>query len=68
MTAREAIGDLPIPEGREIRDLPGPLDLHFGRNPTELSKKRYRAIPEEGMNRFDLQRVAPDLNACLLDT
>ncbi len=65
MTAREAIGDLSIPEGREIRDLPGPLDLHFGRNPTELSKKRYRAIPEEGMNRFDLQRVAPDLTpAC----
>ncbi|MGB3548538.1 MAG: DNA cytosine methyltransferase, partial [Saprospiraceae bacterium] len=29
--------------------------------PTQLSKDRYRAIPEEGMNRFDLQRVAPEL-------
>lgn len=60
-TVRDAIGDLPSPVGMEIRDVPPPLDLHFGRNPTELSKKRYRAIPEEGMNRFDLQRVAPEL-------
>lgn len=65
VTVRQAIGDLPPPEGREIRELSGPLDLHFGRNPTELSKKRYRAIPEEGMNRFDLQRIAPDMTpAC----
>lgn len=28
-------------------------DLHFGRNPTELSRQRYRAIPEGG-NRHDL--------------
>ena len=60
-TVRDAIADLPEPEGTEIRDIEPPLDLHFGRNPTELSRKRYRAIPKEGMNRFDLQRVAPEL-------
>ena len=60
-TVKGAIGDLPAPVGQEIRNLPPPLDLHFGRNPAELSKKRYRAIPEEGMNRFDLQRLAPHL-------
>ncbi len=60
-TVKDAIGDLPYPEGTEIRAIPAPLDLHFGRNPTELSKKRYRTIPEQGMNRFDLQRLAPDL-------
>jgi len=60
-TVRAAIADLPTPEGTEIRNVPPPLDLHFGRTPTELSRKRYRAIPQEGMNRFDLQRIAPDL-------
>lgn len=60
-TVRDAVQDLPKPVGREIRDIKPPLDLHFGRNPTELSKKRYRAIPKEGMNRFDLQRNAPEL-------
>jgi DNA (cytosine-5)-methyltransferase 1 len=60
-TVRDAIGDLPPPDGTEIRNAPPPLDLHFGRNPTELSQKRYLAIPEEGMNRFDLQRIAPQL-------
>jgi DNA (cytosine-5)-methyltransferase 1 len=60
-TVKDAIGDLPAPVGTEIRDVPPPLDLHFGRNPTELSKKRYRSIPDEGMNRFDLQRIAPEL-------
>lgn len=60
-TVRDAIADLPPPEGTEIRNVPPPLDLHFGRTPTELSCKRYRAIPLEGMNRFDLQRVAPEL-------
>ncbi len=64
-TVRDAIGDLDEPEDTEIRNLPPPYDLHFGRNPTELSQKRYRAIPEEGMNRFDLQRLAPELTpAC----
>ncbi len=60
-TVRDAIGDLPLPEGTEMRDIDPPLNLHFGRNPTELSRKRYRAIPEQGMNRFDLQRLAPEL-------
>ncbi|MBN1186112.1 MAG: DNA cytosine methyltransferase [Bacteroidales bacterium] len=60
-TVRDVISDLPPPEGTEIRNISPPLDLHFGRNPTEMSKKRYRAIPEEGMNRFDLQRIAPEL-------
>jgi DNA (cytosine-5)-methyltransferase 1 len=64
-TVRDAIADLRVPEGTEIRDEPPPLDIHFGRNPTEKSKARYRAIPEEGMNRFDLQRLAPELTpAC----
>ena len=64
-TVRDAIADLPSPVGTEIRDESGPLDLHFGRNPTEKSKKRYRAIPEEGMNRFDLQERAPEITpAC----
>ena len=64
-TVRDAIHDLPPPEGTEIRAVPPPLDLHFGRSPTELSIKRYRAIPEPGMNRFDLQRIAPQLTpAC----
>jgi DNA (cytosine-5)-methyltransferase 1 len=60
-TVRDAIEDLPPPEGTELRDVSPPLDLHFGRNPTKLSRKRYRAIPNEGMNRFDLQRIAPEL-------
>lgn len=64
-TVRDAIEDLPVPEGTEIRDADAPLDIHFGRNPTELSRKRYRAIPDEGMNRFDLQRLAPEMTpAC----
>lgn len=64
-TVRDVIADLPEPVGTQIRDLESPLDLHFGRNPTEKSKKRYRAIPEEGMNRFDLQARAPELTpAC----
>jgi len=61
-TVRDAIGDLPEPVGTEVRtDVPPPLDLHFGRTPTPTSMARYRAIPREGMNRFDLQRRAPEL-------
>lgn len=64
-TVRTAVSDLPMPVGTDIRDVPGPLDLHFGRSPTELSIKRYKAIPKEGMNRFDLQKSAPELTpAC----
>ena len=60
-TVRDAIMDLPTPVGTDIRDVPPPLDLHFGRNPIPSSLKRYKAIPKEGMNRFDLQRLAPEL-------
>lgn len=60
-TVRDAVEDLTPPVGTQIRKTGPPLDLHFGRNPTELSKKRYRTIPKEGMNRFDLQRKAPEL-------
>lgn len=60
-TVKDAIVDLSPPEGTQIRNVSPPLDLHFGRNPTELSRKRYRAIPNEGMNRFDLQRIVPEL-------
>ncbi|MDL2291031.1 DNA cytosine methyltransferase [Desulfovibrio sp. OttesenSCG-928-F20] len=60
LTVRDAIADLPPPEGIEIRDLPSPLNLHFGRTPTEKSVLRYKAIPLGG-NRFDLQKNAPDL-------
>ena len=59
-TVRDAIGDLPEPVGTEIRTEPGPYDLHFGRNPTAKSRKRYRAVPPGG-NRFDLQRNAPEI-------
>lgn len=56
-TVRDAIGDLPVPVGTEIRDVCFPLDLHFGRTPTEKSVMRYKAVPPGG-NRFDLQRNA----------
>jgi DNA (cytosine-5)-methyltransferase 1 len=56
-TVRDVIGDLPASAiGIEI-GAEAPLDLHFGRSPTELSLKRYAAVPEGG-NRFDLQRNA----------
>jgi len=60
-TVRDAITGLPQPEGTEIRDVDPPLDLHFGRSPTPKSLARYKAIPEEGMSRFDLQKRAPEL-------
>jgi DNA (cytosine-5)-methyltransferase 1 len=64
-TVRDVIEDLPTPIGTEISNEKPPLNLHFGRNPTDKSLKRYMAIPKEGMNRFDLQRVALELTpAC----
>jgi len=61
-TVRNAIEDLTDPIGTEIRnDVAFPYNLHFGRNPTEISIKRYMSIPDEGMNRFDLQRIAPEI-------
>jgi DNA (cytosine-5)-methyltransferase 1 len=58
-TVMQAIGDLPEPVGTEI-GVGSPIDLHFGRRPTELSMARYKAVPKGG-NRFDLQRNAPSL-------
>lgn len=64
-TVRDAIEDLAPPVGSEIRSTEAPFDLHFGRRPTSTSIARYRAVPKEGMNRFDLQRIAPNLTpAC----
>lgn len=60
LTVRDAIHDLGAPSGTEIKNAPAPFDLHFGRNPTELSKKRYKLIPPGG-NRIDLQKKAPEL-------
>ena len=60
-TVRDFIKDLPEPVGTEIRNEPPPLNLHFGRSPTPQSLARYKAIPKEGMNRFDLFRKAPEL-------
>jgi DNA (cytosine-5)-methyltransferase 1 len=59
-TVRDAIGDLPAePIGIDF-GFGAPLNLHFGRTPTEKSQKRYRAVPEGG-NRFDLYRNAPEI-------
>ncbi|MCX6360030.1 MAG: DNA cytosine methyltransferase [Armatimonadetes bacterium] len=58
---RDAISDLDPPEGTEPRGVPPPYDLHFGRTPTAVSMARYRAIPDEGMNRVDLLARAPEL-------
>jgi DNA (cytosine-5)-methyltransferase 1 len=60
-TVGDAIADLPPPCGVELRREPPPFDLHFGRTPTPKSMARYRAVSEQGMNRFDLQRIAPEL-------
>jgi len=60
VTVEDAIADLPDPVGRSIRDEGPPLNLHFGRNPTPKSLERYRVVPAGG-NRFDLQRLAPEL-------
>lgn len=62
MTVKDAIWDLPRrTKGVEIRTSdPAPLDLHFGRNPTETSRQRYKAVPPGG-NRFDLLKNRPDI-------
>ncbi len=57
---RSAIGDLPPPRGTELSNEPPPLNLHFGRNPTQKSIERYKAIPPGG-NRFDLHKNRPDI-------
>jgi len=63
-TVKDVIGDLPDPVGIQIRECAPPLNLHFGRTPTEKSLARYKAVPPGG-NRFDLQRNAPEITpAC----
>lgn len=65
-TVREAFAGIPLrPVRTDIRSLPARgADLHIGRNPTAVSLQRYRLIPPGG-NRFDLQRLAPELTpAC----
>ena len=59
-TVKEVISDLEEPVGTQIRNTEAPYDLHFGRNPTEVSMERYRNVPPGG-NRFDLQRNAPEI-------
>lgn len=59
-TVRQALKDLPIDTiGTEIGEK-APLNLHFGRKPTEKSLMRYRVVPPGG-NRFDLFKNAPNL-------
>ena len=64
MTVREAFRGIPKkPNVKEFARSDRPVqtsELHIARNPTELSLKRYALIPEGG-NRFDLQRLAPEL-------
>jgi DNA (cytosine-5)-methyltransferase 1 len=58
-TVKGAIADLPPPSETEIQGK-APLDIHIKRNPTEKSKRRYKAVPPGG-NRFDLQKNAPEI-------
>jgi DNA (cytosine-5)-methyltransferase 1 len=63
-TVRDVIGDLKEPKGTELREVKAPHNLHFGRNPTQKSLARYRAVPPGG-NRFDLMRNALEITpAC----
>lgn len=62
MSVREAFKGIPG-KANQGPLTSGPLSgkqLHIGRNPTPLSLKRYKLIPEGG-NRFDLQKRAPHL-------
>lgn len=63
MTVRQAFDGIPAePTVRNfVQNGPVPTSkLHIARNPTALSRKRYSLIPPGG-NRFDLQRLAPEL-------
>ena len=73
-TLREALEGIPFePTGRDLPErgtdegTPGPFkatEIHLGRNPTELSLRRYDQVPPGG-NRFDLDRDL--LPPCWLD-
>ncbi|RVU47040.1 DNA cytosine methyltransferase [Lujinxingia sediminis] len=58
-TVKDAIGDLPEPEGDVVKRR-GVHDLHVNRNPTAKSMERYKAVPPGG-NRFDLLANRPDI-------
>jgi DNA (cytosine-5)-methyltransferase 1 len=68
-TVRDAFRGIParptyleLPDG--VEGVVRTPQLHIARNPTQVSLRRYRLIPEGG-NRFDLQRRAPELTpAC----
>jgi len=64
-TVAEAFKGLGRPVGVDVREDVSPAEvLHFGRRPTDESRKRYRAVPPGG-NRFDLLRNAPEITpAC----
>ncbi|WP_404309708.1 DNA cytosine methyltransferase [Neorhodopirellula lusitana] len=61
-TVRDAFKGIPKrPTFQELAETPVTTpQLHIARNPTEKSLARYRLIPPGG-NRFDLQRLAPEL-------
>ena len=63
MTVRDALRGIPAKPNVHSFIQNGPLptsSLHIARNPTPESLKRYALIPPGG-NRFDLQRLAPEL-------
>lgn len=65
MTVRQALEGIPLqPTFTDLPDSTSGLvtsrQLHIARNPTATSLRRYRLIPPGG-NRFDLQRLAPEL-------
>ena len=70
-TLKDKIAGLPAP-GVPAKDfgsgvIKSGLDLHFKRNPTKLSLKRYGLIPPGG-SRFDLMRAAPEITPrCWMD-
>jgi DNA (cytosine-5)-methyltransferase 1 len=71
---REALAGIPfevpsmtLPERAREDGVPGPFkanEIHVGRNPTDLSLRRYDQVPPGG-NRFDLERSL--LPPCWLD-
>jgi len=62
-TVRDAFSGIPLEPTYDNFDCKLPVQtprLHISRNPTELSRRRYRLVPPGG-NRFDLQAAAPEL-------
>lgn len=61
-TVRDAFDGIPAtPTHKDLEPTPVQTpQLHIARNPTDKSLARYKLIPPGG-NRFDLQRLAPEL-------